>query len=279
MKKKLLSLTLALVIAASSVAGVSAASFSDTSGHWAESAIERWSGYGVINGYNGKFMPDNKITRGEMAVILDKIMGYQSVAENPFHDLPEGKFYTEPILKANAAGAMQGDGKGGVRPTANITRQEAAVLIANAFSMGTSRSTLAFSDTGSVATWAYPYVAMLKDRGIVSGDSFRPTVAITRAEVVTMLSRAISIYATNARVYSDFSAFDNMLIRADGTQVKDAAILRDVIIADAVGEGVVALQNVNVLGTLIIRGGQVITLENCQVNRILNYCGAEIIEK
>ena len=149
MKKKIISLFLAAVLA---VSAVSAASFSDTDGHWAERAIERWSGYGVINGWNGKFMPDNKITRGEMAVILDKIMGYRTAAQNSFHDLPEGMFYTLPILKANAAGAMQGDGQGGVRPTANITRQEAAVLIANAFSMGTSRSKLSFSDTASIAS-------------------------------------------------------------------------------------------------------------------------------
>ena len=94
MKKKLLSLALAALLAASSAVGASAATFSDTAGHWAESAIERWSGYGVINGYNGRFMPNDKITRGEMAVILDKLMGYQVAAENTFHDLKAGMYYT-----------------------------------------------------------------------------------------------------------------------------------------------------------------------------------------
>lgn len=276
MKKKIISLFLAAVLA---VSVVSAASFSDTDGHWAERAIERWSGYGVINGWNGKFMPDNKITRGEMAVILDKIMGYRTAAQNSFRDLPEGVFYTLPILKANAAGAMQGDGQGGVRPTANITRQEAAVLIANAFSMGTSRSKLSFSDTASVASWAYPYVAALKDRGVVTGSSFRPTVPITRAEVVSMLNSAISVYAQEARDYTAFSTFEDMLIRADGTTVADASIMRDLIIADAVGAGTVKLRNVSVLGTLIIRGGAEIVLENCTVGDILNYNSAKITKK
>jgi hypothetical protein len=58
---------LTLMLPSASAASVS---FSDTAGHWAEGAIGTWSGYGVIQGDNGKFRPDDPITRGEMAVIL-----------------------------------------------------------------------------------------------------------------------------------------------------------------------------------------------------------------
>ncbi len=278
MKKKLLSLALAALLAASSFVGASAATFSDTAGHWAESAIERWSGYGVINGYNGRFMPNDKITRGEMAVILDKLMGYQVAAENTFHDLKAGMYYTEPILKANAAGAMNGDGKGGVRPTANITRQEAAVLIANALGVGKSSSRLTFSDAASVASWAYGYVAALADRGIVSGETFRPAAAITRAEVVTMLDNAISLYAPEARVYSSFSTFEDVVVRGDGTQLVKATVMRDLILTEGVGDGAIKLSGVKVFGRLIIRGGSEIVLNQCQIGSVVNTCGAKIVE-
>lgn len=279
MKKKILSLTLALLIAASSVIGVSAASFSDTSGHWAESAIERWSGYGVINGFQGKFKPDDKITRGEMAVILDKIMGYKTAAKNTFHDLKEGLFYTQPILKANAAGAMLGDGKGGVRPTANITRQEAAVLISNALGTGKSDSKLQFSDSASVASWAYGYVAAMADRAVVYGDKFRPTVAITRAEVVDMLDRAIEGYVQDAGIYSGANCMEDVVIRAENAVISNSVLYRDVMITEGVGDGVVVLSGNVICGNLIVRGGSKIVLAGCEVyGSIINPNGVVIEE-
>ncbi len=47
------------------------AAFQDTEGHWAESAIGRMNDYRIVNGYQGKFHPDETITRGEMVVVLD----------------------------------------------------------------------------------------------------------------------------------------------------------------------------------------------------------------
>ncbi len=51
-----------------------AAAFSDTHGHWAESAISKWSEtYHIINGYDdGTFQPDHSISRGAFAVGYNK---------------------------------------------------------------------------------------------------------------------------------------------------------------------------------------------------------------
>ena len=65
MKRKAFSLILALAMAVSLfTVGASAASlsYSDTAGHWAESAIERWSGYGIVQGSNGRFDPNGRLT-------------------------------------------------------------------------------------------------------------------------------------------------------------------------------------------------------------------------
>ena len=53
---------------------MTANAFADTDGHWAESAINKWSGeYGIIQGYDdGTFRPDKSITRGAFAGILDR---------------------------------------------------------------------------------------------------------------------------------------------------------------------------------------------------------------
>ena len=53
MKRKALSLILAFAMAVSLfTVGASAAepTYGDTAGHWAEASIERWSGYGIIQG-------------------------------------------------------------------------------------------------------------------------------------------------------------------------------------------------------------------------------------
>ena len=45
-----------------------AASYTDTEGHWADKAIERWTGYKIVEGYGDKlFKPDSNMTRAELA--------------------------------------------------------------------------------------------------------------------------------------------------------------------------------------------------------------------
>lgn len=109
-----------------------AVSFADTRGHWAEDEINRWSDRGVIQGHDGDFEPNSPITRADMAVIIDRVMDYQTKAENSFADLGTA-YYTDPILRVAQAGVMQGDGKN-VRPKANITRAEVVKLLDNMIS-------------------------------------------------------------------------------------------------------------------------------------------------
>ncbi len=52
-------------------------SYQDTGSHWAKTEIDKWSDYGVLMGSDGNFRPEDPITRGEMAVILDRVMKYQ----------------------------------------------------------------------------------------------------------------------------------------------------------------------------------------------------------
>ena len=109
-----------------------AVSFADTRGHWAEDEINRWSDRGVIQGHDGDIEPNSPITRPDMAVIIDRVMDYQTKVENNFADLGTA-YYTDPILRVAQAGVMQGDGKN-VRPKANITRAEVVKLLDNMIS-------------------------------------------------------------------------------------------------------------------------------------------------
>jgi len=70
--------------------------YSDMSDHWAESAIERWSEYGVLQGSDGLFRPDNPITREEAAVMIGCAFDVpeNSGNENSFPDA--GEIYKKP---------------------------------------------------------------------------------------------------------------------------------------------------------------------------------------
>lgn len=75
-----------------------ASGFTDTKGHWAEGAISAAVQHGALD-KGGSFRPDAAISREDMAVILVRALGYQSVAEKaagyalPFTDVKNNKGY------------------------------------------------------------------------------------------------------------------------------------------------------------------------------------------
>lgn len=76
-KRKAISLFLALSLCVGmlTVPATAASGYDDTAGHWAESSIERWSGYKIVEGDDGHFHPNRSLTRGEMAKILANTLG------------------------------------------------------------------------------------------------------------------------------------------------------------------------------------------------------------
>jgi hypothetical protein len=258
---KLLSLIMALALvatllplAATPAFAAGAASYTDTGTHWASSAIDKWSGMGILQGYDGKFRPDDPITRGEVAVIIDRIMDYQTAAKNDFNDLGQA-FYTNAVLKANAAGVVLGyDGK--VRPTDNITREDATVMLGRALGIEESTAALSFADADSVSSYAKGYVTAFAVKGYINGynGSFNPKSAISRAEVVTILNNAISGFFNEAKEYTGTYA-GVVVVNKSGATLKDTVINGDLIIAEGIGNGDVTLDNVKVTGNTIVRGG------------------------
>lgn len=266
MKKKILSAALAGALVCSLSGSALAAGFTDTEGHWAASQISRWNGLGIISGYGEMFHPNAAITRGDMAVVLDRIMGYQAKAVNPFSDLPENAYYTSAILGANAAGVLAGDGAT-VRPNAPITRQEACVLVSRALDVPTANDVSGFRDAAEIAAWALPYVAGLASRGIVGGSDgkFNPGAPISRAEAVTILNNGIAALIQKEGEYDHVDTMETVVIRAADVQLKRSTVYRDVIISEGAGSGEVTLHNVTIVGNLIVRGGSKITLNNVEL--------------
>lgn len=206
MKRKALSLILAFAMAVSLfTVGASAAepTYGDTAGHWAESSIERWSGYGIIQGSNGKFDPDSQLTCAQLATILARLLKLPAAKDAGFIDNPADAWYYDAINRCAAAGILKGNGDGTVTPNASITRERAMVMLARALGIEPlSRPDLSkYTDVAQVSPYAQGYLAALIEAGIVGGvtaDRLAPQDNITRAATVTILDRAIQTYADKA---------------------------------------------------------------------------------
>ena len=218
-----------------------AAQPNQTAGNWYDDAMSVWAQRGVLKGDgSGSLNPTGYITRGELAVILDRIMDYQIAANNSFADVANEAWYTDAVLKACAAGVLQGDGVN-ARPGDTITRQEAMVMLARVLELtGRSQGVSAFRDADQVADWAKGAVGAMAHAGYVqgSGGNIMPTAPITRAEVAVMLDNMFAETFDKAGTYTE-DVDSSAVISADDVTLQGLTIAGDLIVAEGVAKGAV----------------------------------------
>ena len=228
MKRKLLSIVLALCLTLTLLPtmSVAAGSYADTNGHWAETAIERWSSYGILQGSEGKFAPDGTLTRAQMATILSRLLNLPAAESVGFTDVPAGEWYADAINRCAAAGILQGtDGK--ANPNAPITREQAMVMLCRALGIeALSGADLSgYPDGAQVSPYAQGYVAALVRTGIVKGDvngKLNPAGVITRAEIVTIVDRMVTVYANADGATVSAANGGTVLVVAKNVKVENA---------------------------------------------------------
>lgn len=250
---------------------VLAADYSDVDQHWAKGEIMKWSDKDLLTGYDGQFNPDASLTRGELAVILDKLFQYTLASQNSFDDLSD-TWYTDAILKINKKGTMQGYNNK-VRPMDALTRQEAVVLLAKSFNIAPMEMENSFSDNNEIADWAVGYVNAMSKKGYVSGKldgGFHPQAKITRAEVVKIIDNITGGFYNQAGVYSA-NAKGTVVVNTPDVTLKDMMIKGDLIIAEGVKDGDFNLENVKISGAMYVYGGGIntITLSGSLVSKIV----------
>ena len=230
-----------------------AAAFTDTAGHWAEGAITKWSEeYQIINGYeDGTFRPDTSITRGAFAGILDRFLHFRAVSPaETFSDL-RGNYWESQILKLNAAGVYLGN-NGKALAAESITRQQAVAMIARAFQVPANTTSLPYTDAATISDYAVGAVAEMTARGWLNDSTdgrFRPTDAITRAEIVNIFANMIQMLIQYNGLYSQDVAGSLMISSPEGASLENMTVSGDVIIAPGV-TGAVTLTNVTIGGAV-----------------------------
>ena len=240
MKRKILSLILVFAMTVSLFTvgtGAVEPTYGDTAGHWAESSIERWSAYGIIQGSNGQFDPNGQLTCAQLATILAKLLKLPAAKDAGFTDNTADAWYYDAINRCAAAGILNGNGDGTVTPEAPITRERAMVMLARALGIEPIRKPdlTKYTDAAQVSAYAQGYVAALIEAGIVGGvtaDELAPQDNINRASTVTILDRAISTYADKAGATVKADGKGLVLVVAENVKITGAPEGTKIVVAD-----------------------------------------------
>lgn len=123
-----------------------------------------------------------------------------------FPDTPAALWSAAFIERAARMGIITGYADGSFRPDAKVSRAEFAAMLFKTFGLSPSGGT-GFSDTRG--HWAAEAISALQDNGVITGyadGSFHPKQEITRAEMVTMLSRLTNYVSSDSVPFSDVTA-------------------------------------------------------------------------
>ena len=199
--KKFLAIVLALLMTFSlmSVSAFAAGTdYADTQGHWAEDAINRWTGYGGIEGNGDGFDPEGKLTCAQVAAILARLLKLPAAGSAGFTDVKDGAWYADAINRCAAAGILQGY-NGRVNPEETISWERAAVMLGRALGMApVENPDLTVNTTAAkAASWAQGYVAAMEQAGILTaakGTGADMAESITRAATVAVIDAAVGTY-------------------------------------------------------------------------------------
>ena len=242
MKRKILSLILVFAMTVSLLTvgtGAVEPTYGDTAGHWAESSIERWSGHGIVQGSNGEFDPNGQLTCAQLATILANLLKLPAAKDAGFTDNAADAWYYDAINRCVAAGIIKGNGDGTVSPMAPIARERAMVMLGRALGVEpiANPDLSKYQDSAKVAPYAQGMIAAMIEAGIISGvggNQLAPTDEINRASAVTILDRAISVYANVDGATVDAKDAKLVLVVAKNVKIVNAPVGAKIVVVDNV---------------------------------------------
>ena len=229
--KRFAALWLAVVLTMSLlVVPAGAVSFTDMQGHWAQEDVEYLAGLGIVKGTSATtFAPAQKMTACEALLFCSRATGVSAAdkkqiaadrADQLKEILPESVYswaaeemavcLETGIISASELEAMCDSGA----LLKSITRENLSMYLVRAMQLEPMANNLtsysmSFADTASISQVLRPYVYLLNTYGIVQGNTaneFMPQGSLTRAEMATMLRRAID-FMDEQGIYAELPAY------------------------------------------------------------------------
>lgn len=267
MKKRLISLLLAVFLLAALTVPAFAADYSDLSGHWAETYLQKLSDLGYLNGYtDGTIRPDGTITTCEAIALVSRFYEVDSTTaawiEEDYGDFVGEKIDSslswayDEIETCLAAGILSESELLSLRLTAPIEKELLSVLLVRALQLTNEAvekadTALTFADADSITAAYVGHVAVLVDAGIVEGDNanrFTPHASVTRGVAAAMVVRGLNYVESQGKEleisgYDELSETKGLLTAVDGSSIT----IRDL-------EGVARSYNVPASASVTVSG-------------------------
>lgn len=179
-------------------------SFNDVnSSHWVYEPLKVLSAKQIVNGQTAAlFAPDKSITRAEFTVLLVRLLGLKEQGASSFKDAAEGTWFSSAVNAAFNAGIVKGVSADRFAPLTNITREEMAVMLANAYAYQAKTKPeeinveLVYVDKANISAWAENAVSIVSSHGMMKGKGdhrFVPSEHTTRAESVQAIYNLLNI--------------------------------------------------------------------------------------
>ena len=135
----------------------------------------------VVSGYtDGKYKPDNVVTRAEMASLIIKALGIAPAASatTKFPDVPSTHWASGYIAYANSLGVLKGYTDGNFKPEKIVSYDEAITMLIQA---------LGYTIDSLTGTYPAAFVSKAKALGILDNITALGTVGANRGDIAIML--------------------------------------------------------------------------------------------
>lgn len=155
-------------------------------------AVELLNEANIMLGYDGKFRPDDIITRAEVVAIANRLQGLSEAAKaatsiSIYTDVAKTDWFAGDVNLASQMGVIAGDGNGLFRPNDQVRYDEAIKIMVT--TLGYS-----YEDALKKGGWPTGYIIIAEENGIIketeSNDIYasRGAVAQMASEVYKILS-------------------------------------------------------------------------------------------
>ena len=163
------------------------------------------SAEGIMTGTSETtFEPGKNLERGQFASIIYRLEGSQAVSySSVFKDVPDGQWYTKPVLWASSAGIVKGYTNGNYGPADEINREQMALMMyryagKKGFDTKKRASLSHYLDANSVSDFATEAMQWCVAEGIITGKDggtrLAPKDGASRAECASIMKRFIEKY-------------------------------------------------------------------------------------
>ncbi len=152
-------------------------------------AVVKLNALGIINGMeDGKYHPDNPVTREQLAKILVVTLGLGDIeasnVETQFSDVDASRWSVGYIYVGVEKGLVKGYTDGTFGPSRPVSYAEALTMIAR---------TLGYSDEDLTGEWPYNYIEKSAELNITENITFEARDTANRGSIALMIKNALEV--------------------------------------------------------------------------------------